>query len=218
MTPLTVACVWVRGNVDYTPEYVTRLRAMVAAFAGQPHRFVCLTDRPENLPSDLETVRIRAPHGCAGWWAKIQLFDPAHGWTGRVLSLDLDTLVVAPLIDIIGYPSSFALVPDAGTFQPRNGLRVIKRFNSSVMVWDAGTERGLYTSWTPEVADYLWGDQDWIGEQRPSADVMPLQWFPRLSQLRDGVIPTEATVVLCKKPKNAEAAQRWPWFAERWSA
>jgi len=23
-------------------------------------------------------------------------------------------------------------------------------------------------------------------------------------------------VVLCKKPKNAEALQRWPWFDKEW--
>jgi hypothetical protein len=214
MPQLTVACVWVRAQVPFTAEYVSRLRAMVGRHLMRPHRFLCLTDRPELL-SGVETICVPPPRGLKGWWSKIELFTPGL-FSGRVLYLDLDTLVVDRLEPIVDFPASFALIPDAGTFQGKDGLRVVKRFNSSVMVWDAGVNERLYTEWTPDVAKRLWGDQDWIGEQMPEARAMPLAWFPRLSECPNGPAST-AKVILAKKPKNEVAAQQYRWFAEAWA-
>jgi hypothetical protein len=212
---ITVACVLVKGHVVYQTEYVTNLRAMVARHLQRPHRFVCLTDRPQWL-SHVETIQIPTASPLKGWWAKIRLFDQSLGLSGRVLYLDLDTLVVGSLDPIVDFPAPFALVPDAGTFRAPAGLSVVKRFNSSVMVWDAGVNASLYDQWTPAVASRLWGDQDWIGEQMPYAAPMPLGWFPRLSEL-GGKPPTNgARVVLAKKPKNVIAADLYPWFNQKW--
>jgi hypothetical protein len=143
--------------------------------------------------------------------------DRSHDLGDRVLYLDLDTLIVGSLDDVADYPSRFALVPHAGTFNGRDGLAVVKRFNSSAMVWDADVPGYLYDTWHPQVMRRLFGDQDWIGEQTHEADTMPIEWFPRLSAIKGGRIPTDAKVILCKKPKNEEAAEQWPWFRERWA-
>jgi len=213
----TVCCVWVRANVPYTAEYVVRLAAMVRRWIDRPYRFVCLTDRPEALPAAVETVRIPWAGDLPGWWAKVGLFDPALGLTGRVLALDLDVVIVAALGPILDYPAAFALAPHAGTFAGRDGRSVVPRFNSSVMVWEGGTETDLYTRWSPAVARRLWGDQDWIGEQRPDAVTLPAEWFPRISTIGAGPVPPAARVVLVKTPKNAEAARRYRWVREAWA-
>lgn len=212
---LTVACVFVQGHVAFSVEYVTRLRAMVRRHVGRPFRFVCLTDQPEIMPSGVEPISIEHHPGLKGWWAKIELFNPAHGLQGRVLYLDLDTLIVAPLAPIVEFPEPFALAPTAGTFEGTAALKVVKRFNSSVMVWDVGETEDLFKQWSPAVALRLWGDQDFIGERRPDAAAMPLEWFPRLSEVSPP-LPRAAKVILAKKPKNHIAAQRWPWFRELW--
>lgn len=218
MMPLTVACVWVQGHVPYSSEYVTRLAAMARRFIRRDFRFVCLTDRPWLLPAHIDTIPIVKPPRVYGWWSKLELFNPAHAFSGRVLYLDLDTLIVGPLDDIIDFPPDLALAPHAGQFNGKDGKAVVKRFNSSVMVWTAGTCADLFTLWRPSVADRLWGDQDWIGERRADAAAMPVEWFPRLSS-PDTRPPFQqfARVVLCKKPKNVEAAARWPWFREAWA-
>lgn len=216
---LTVACVRVKANVPYPLHYVTRLQAMVARHLRRPHRFACLTDRPWELPPTIASVPIGSTAHLPGWWAKVELFNPAHALGDRVLYLDLDTLIVADLDPIVDYPSPFALVPHAGTFRGRDGLAVVPRFNSSVMVWDAGVPDHLFTDWRRAVAHRLWGDQDWIGEQHPQADTMPLEWFPRISELTNGhefVVPSATKVILVKKPKNEEAAARWPAVREAW--
>lgn len=214
---ITVVCVLVKGHVPFKVEYVTKLKAMVARHLKRPHRFVCLTDRPEWFHM-VDTIYVPSPRPLKGWWSKIHLFDALNGFTGRVLYLDLDSLVMNALDPIVDFPAPFALVPDAGHFQGKGELKVVKRFNSSVMVWNAGVNTSLFDGWTPDVAARLWGDQDWIGEQMPDASVMPLEWFPRLSDLGHDLPGPLAKVVLMKKPKNIIAAQLYPWVAQHWSA
>jgi hypothetical protein len=211
----------VRGHVPFTPEYVERLAAMVKRWIDRPYQFICLTDHPEHLTGSVTRICVPTPTE-KGWWSKMELWNPARGLTGRVLYLDLDSLIVAPLAPIIDYPATFALVPDGGTFQPTKGLQVVKRFNSSVMVFDAGTElpKRLWDRFTPDIPKRLWGDQDAVGEICPDAVAMNAEWFPRISELTTSgslVIPASAKVVLVKKPKCDVAAQRWPNFREAWA-
>lgn len=219
---LTVACVWVKANVPYSADYVVKLRAMVKRHLTVPHRFICLTDQPRKLPEDMIKMGVTIVPGLPGWWAKVFLFSPelAHYVGGsRWLYLDLDSIVVDSLNPIVDYPAPFALVPHAGTFNGRNGLAVVKRFNSSVMVWDTPSEtERLYTRFDSTVTSRLWGDQDWIGEQMPHAATMPSEWFPRISSIGIGGPDEDAIVVLAKKPKNADAAKLYDWVRDAWRA
>jgi hypothetical protein len=214
----TVCCVWVHGHVPYSAEYVYRLEAMVKKWMDhRKYRFVCLTDRPWELGA-IDTIPIANPSPLKGWWSKVRCFDSDLRLMGRVLYLDLDTLIVGPLADVLDQASTFALAPSGGTFEGKGPLKVVKRFNSSVMVWDEGVNYQLFDDWTPSVAARLWGDQDWIGEQMPQADTMPAAWFPRISELGKEPPSLDAKVVLVKTPKNEEAAKRWPWFEKAWRA
>lgn len=214
---ITVASVWVKGHVGYDVKYVTRLARMVRAKMTRPYRFVCLTDDPRRFTSDdIEPIVIPNPRPQFAWWAKLHLFDPSKFSRGRVLYLDLDTLVVGSLDDIVDYPGRFALIPDAGQFAGVGMRKVVKRFNSSVMVFDAGSQRRLWDAWMPAVSERLWGDQDLIGEVCPLASQMPAVWFPRISTLKGNGPTQDARVVLCKVPKNALAARKWPWVRDVW--
>lgn len=223
---ITVLCVWVEANVPYGPEYVINLRRMVERQLALPHRFVCLTDRPEHLDAfgypGIEWVRIPKPCGRAGWWSKLEVFNPMHQdvISGTRLYLDLDVLVVGDLARAVWWHERatlpLALCQHEGDFNGRNGLKVLKAYNSSVMVWN-GNESALYAEWTPGVARRLWGDQDWIAEQRPGLPTFPREWFPRISAIQgDSGKLGDAIAVLCKRPKNSEAAERWPWVKEAW--
>lgn len=234
---LTVACVLVAGPVKgYSVDYVVRLERMVRRYLARPFRFVCLTDGTRGaLPSFIDTIQIPSsekaiPENGRGYWAKLQVFNPAHQFTGRMLYLDLDTLVVAPLDPIVDFPALLALTADAFVVErahlntDRYGRRLVRRFNGSVMVWEAGTCAHLFTAWTPQDAQELSTDQDWIGEQAPDAQGMPYAWFPRISQLvkdpsfaaKGRPIPPEAKVILTKKPKNDGCVEQWPWFEPLW--
>jgi hypothetical protein len=220
---ITVACVWVTGNVAYGVEYVGKLRAMAARHLDREFNFVCLTDRPREAAAALDyfaglgrmvsadILVIAPPAPLAGWWAKLELFNQAH-WSSfgeRVLYLDLDVLVVGDLAPIADYASAFALVPPGGNFKPR-GFRTVRRFNSSVMSFTPGADLARLYSYAGaavregvgETAGRLaplWGDQDWIGEQMPGADTMPADWFPRLSEM--GALPASAMRLNSKFPQ-----------------
>lgn len=216
----TVACLFVRGEYPYTIEYVSRLYAMVRRWMDRPCRFVCLTDQPERMPEGIDAIQVRKLPGLA-YWTKLELFNPARQFTGRVLYLDLDTLVVAPLAPILDYPAPCALTDDP--IRPKQktvdrfGRAIVRKFNSSVMVWDGGTQTDLYTQWTPTVAARLSGDQDWIGERKPAAGAMPREWFPRISELRNEPC-VSGRVVLVKHPKNHLIGAEVSWFAPLWGA
>lgn len=215
----TVACVFVKGHVPFTSEYVRRLASMVRRWMDRPYRFVCLTDKTSSRPfgNDIDTVHIPWSGDMFGWWAKLQLFNPKTGLAGRVLYLDLDTLVVGPLASILDYPAPFALLPHGGRFEGKNGRRVVKRFNSSVMVFNGGEQAHLVERFSPEVAKDLWGDQDWIAESCPEASTLPAAWCPRFSEILNGPVPPAAKVVLMKTPKNVVAAGRYPWVRGVWA-
>lgn len=217
---LTVASVFVKGEYPYTPEYVTKLYAMVRRWIDRPFRAVCLTDQPWTI-HDVESIPIVKLAGFAPW-TKLELFNPARQFTGRVLYLDLDSLIVAPLGPLVDTTAPFVITADPpAQAKPRThdsfGRSIVRRFNSSVMAWDGGTQTDLYTDWTPDVAKRLSGDQDWIGECLPEATTWPREWFPRLSELC-GQRPTDdAKVVFCKVPKNADAVKVVPWVREAWA-
>lgn len=236
---IVVKCVWVHGHLPYPVHYITRLRAMVARYLTRPHIFMVYTDKPDealrafgkqgNIGAVGVTEVPPPTPGVFGWWSKMEMFSPAYPTSGRALYLDLDTLVVNDLSPIVDYPAPFALVPDAGTFQPKTHHKVVKRFNSSVMVWDAGHRwHYLYEELDQRARDTYWGDQDWLGlNLGDDAQPMPVEWFPRLSQCVTGMqygdtgylykpAVEQAKVILCKKPKNDVAIKQWPWFDKMW--
>lgn len=213
---MTVACVFVRGHVAFSSDYVNRLASMVKRWMDRPYRFVCLCDkRRQSISKHVEQIEIPWTGEHYGWWAKLHLFRSDLGLTGRVLYLDLDTLIVDSLAPIIDYPAPFALLPHAGKFEGLHGRTVVKRFNSSVMVFNAGEQAQLYETFSDDVPARLWGDQDRIGELAPEAATLPAGWCPRFSDVTKGA-PKDAKVILMKTPKNARAARQYRWVREAW--
>lgn len=219
---ITVVCLWLRGKGKraYGIEYVERLRSMVSRNLSLPHRFVCMTDTPRDVPAGIEAIRLKRPETMPIWWLKLRLFSAKLGWQGRLLYIDLDTLIVGSLDEIATFPAPFALLPCmAPGFTGRwdkPHLKVVHRYNSSVMVLDAGTRNALWDDWQTRDAVRFWSDQDWIGERMPNEATFPREWFERLILTDAPFWTPQAKVILCIKHKNAKAAKQLPWFAERW--
>lgn len=135
MTSLTVVCVE-NGNYQGCGErYVDTLRAMVARHLSQPYEFVVHRDNER-----------------PGWWAKTALFRSGR-FTGRILYLDLDSVITGPLDKLVEHKGIIHLT-DWGWKTPTYG--------SGVMVWDAGEHSDVDTLYTPDVPARFVGDQDWI--------------------------------------------------------
>ena len=128
---LTVVCV--KWGTKYGPEYVNRLYAGVRRHLRKRHRFVCLTDDASGLRTKDDDFEVRElPKGWQGWWNKATLFDPATGLRGRVIYIDLDTVIVGSLDPIASFSGLFATL---GTDNFRNERRK-DGLNSSVMIFN----------------------------------------------------------------------------------
>jgi hypothetical protein len=198
---LTVVCVLWMGDFaherHYSPAWVYRLRDQVAAHLPLPHRFVCLSNVGV---SGVDTIPLAT--GWPGWWAKVEMFNPALNLGERVLYLDLDVFITGDLTPIAEFPAPLALMPPShvfGTLRPRPLPGVVRRYQASCIVFEPPHGRDLYERLTPDDAiGNFRADQDWIGFVRPSCPTMPAAWFAKAKQCRDGV-PAGVRVVLAHR-------------------
>jgi len=138
---------------SYSPDHVAWLHRQVSANLTTPHRFVCLTDKPDECAGGVALW-----HDWPGWWAKMELFRPGLFVKGEiVLFLDLDTVLTKP----------FAIPPPP----PLGDLAMVTfginwwgKYGSGVMCW-----RAPFTSpyeWFVDKSDLAMdiipGDQDVI--------------------------------------------------------
>jgi uncharacterized Rossmann fold enzyme len=154
---LTVACVKVGWL--YPAAYVNTLYDMVIRNlqAGFPGRFVCFTDDATGLDPAIQVREVPKDLSDRGWWAKLWLFSKdAFPEGGRILYLDLDTVITGPLDHIAMCQSDFAMLRDPYQFEGST-------LNSGIMAWEAGMHSHIWENWNaahrPNVQG---GDQVWI--------------------------------------------------------
>jgi hypothetical protein len=148
---LTVACVEWGDYLQRGTEYVLKLRSMVERHLSMPHRFVCLTDSVVRRPG-VEGVGLT--QGRDGWWNKVELFRTGL-FSGRVIAIDLDTVIVGSLDRLVETKGTVHLIDWGWTHNA---------YGNGVMVWDAGEHEEIWTRFTPEVPRRLRGDNDWLYE------------------------------------------------------
>lgn len=155
MSELTVACV-LRSGGCYDAAWVRRLHRQVKEHLEAPHDFVCLADGDYGHLPHMSAVPLE--HDWPGWWAKMELFRPGL-FEGRVLYLDLDTLIVGDITSLVSYDGAFATLRDFG--DPRISA-------SGVMAWDGRQPPPIYEA-MPDGgpprrnarADLWWNKQVW---------------------------------------------------------
>jgi tetratricopeptide (TPR) repeat protein len=147
----SVVCV--KWGTKYGAEYVNKLARGVRANIVDPQirdalDFYCFTDDATGI----ETLEDAAGEGMDGegveaavivrplkagwrdWWNKALLFSPDVGLRGRVMYIDLDTVITGPLdLALAGYKGTFATMSTDGMLNEQRS----DGYNSSVMLWDA---------------------------------------------------------------------------------
>ena len=104
---MIIACV-LRSGGRFTTEWVEALQEGIERY--HPGRkLLCLTDIPQ--PSR-EVIDTRFTTDLPGWWSKISLFEPGLFTGDRVLYLDLDTVVVGDLGDLLAWDGRVAVLSD----------------------------------------------------------------------------------------------------------
>ena len=101
-SPLSVVCV--KWGALYGADYVNKLYMGVRRHlpADLAPRFICFTDDPTDLLPEVE-ARPLPTREWTGWWYKAYLFSTAAGLQGRILYLDLDTVLTGSLAPLATY-------------------------------------------------------------------------------------------------------------------
>lgn len=229
---INILCV--RFGNKYGPQYVERLRNMVARHITVPYEFICLTDDP--TPIDGVRLIVQPHSGYArGWWHKVHMFDPALPINGRILYFDLDVIICNNINKLAQSQSEkdfFGIRDFNRKFHPHwNAL------NSSVMSWQHGLHTDVWTVFktNPATAQKLHGDQDWIWKVAksritfwPDEYIMSYKWELRdrneidrsngqikFKTVRNPSIPKNCSVVVFHgdpKPENI----RDPFVVDNW--
>jgi len=162
---INVACVWIPPKYDI--DYVYKLKSSVDRNLSKEYKFHVLTTHPQLITdSNINVIPIPEDdkiesHPRGKWWYKAYLFSKLN-WQGRVLYLDLDTVIINQLDKLFEYATDkFVICQDFN----RHGNPNYTVCNSSVMCFNANGHTEFFNEWENDKDNIVRkhkGDQDWI--------------------------------------------------------
>ena len=226
--------VCLKWGSKYSSQYVNVLYNMCKRHSTLPFNFVCLTDNPADLNSNI-IVKTLPNLPIHGWWYKPYVFSKDLNLKGEVLFLDLD-IIVHNNIDKLWsiYPNSFVIIRDF-TRHMNPGW---KKFNSSVFrfnvknynwVWeDFEKNFQKIISKTHGDQDYLynildkhgmfWPD-DWIQsykwEMRDKSDVSLIKGKRNFTSIKTPNLNPNCCIAVFHGEPNPHDVKD-PWVIENW--
>ena len=214
---ITVATVC--AGTKYSSDYVERLYQAVTRHLTVPHRFVCLTDQPENF--SCETLPI--PMNLPGWWGKLALFSDVI--QGRILFFDLDTVITGNIDDFANYQGDLAIIKpfyrDSGY---ASGVLNIGP-SAHRHVWEQFSQNPQkavnYCAEHADPAPWNCGDQRWLELTVPQADywqaLLPGQLVSYKVHCHPiNALPQDSRIVCFHgKPDPHEVMD--PWIVNNWT-
>lgn len=216
---LTVVCVYWKGKFRgrenvYSEEWVYKLENMVSKNLNIPYKFVCLT----NVDLDTNCIKLSRPNDLVGWWSKMELFR-RDLFTGRVLYLDLDLVILDSLIPFVEYKTDFGIIKAFGN-KGKEKKGVVHGYNSSVMVWDAVYGYNYFDSfinnWEFNIKTFR-GDQDFIAwKSNNKLKTFPSSWVTKLRYLDNFDDIPNNKIILCMPGKNKNAVMKFKWMKKIW--
>ena len=136
-----------------------------------------------------------------GWWNKLLLFPPSV----RTVFLDLDTVIVGNSDFLFAYEGPFCILED---------FYYAGAYGSAVMSIAPGFGEQIRTSFLADSARIMhqcWGDQDWIRQQVPKADLWQQLYPGKIVSYKvhcQEEMPTDAALVCFHgEPKQTDLPQ-----------
>ena len=172
MQDKTIVCL--KYGTKYSSDYVNKLYQMVLRHCNYDYKFVCLTDNPTGLNSNIHTILLNTYDDIQGWWYKTFLFDPSYGLEGSILFIDLDVVIFSNIDKFFNYEPDNFCISRGFRKDNRNGM------NSSCFRFNAGTHKFLYDDFMNDrtnIMKRLQGDQDWIQEKMTDFFFWPDKWL-----------------------------------------
>jgi hypothetical protein len=165
---------WLWGT-KYGPPDVYRLARRLRECLTTPHEFVAFSDKEfdgQNLVDVRpiwEADRHLIDRSC---FVRLRMFDPVwqrdNGFTERIVSLDLDNVIVSNLDPLFVSRESFMILRKVNAVNPNP-------FNASVMALEPGAHSNIWQDFSTERARYVPfhefpDDQGWIHSKLPNAN------------------------------------------------
>lgn len=226
MDDLTITT-WFWGN-KYTGRDVQKLLNGFNRHLEQPFRFVVITQNPlpvvldqvEQIPiADPELIQVK---GC---FVRLRMFDPKwqrrHGFNGRIVCIDLDTVITGSLDPVFDRAESFAILQGANSLNPC-------KFCGALMMLRAGAHREVWDSFTLDAAkavpfhDFP-DDQGWLWHMLPNAagwqagkDGVYAYCKPGWTGGYNAPLPTDARLVTFNGWRSPERFHFVPWIHQHW--
>lgn len=183
--PMKLAVICVKWGNKFSADYVNKLYNMVSRNLTIPHRFVCLTDNPDDLAAGIETKKLQLNFEYC--WTKLELFkDGNFAEEELCLYLDLDIVITGNIDDLVTFKTDEQFIGLYDWYSTRNPF-----FNSSVMRFYGNSATKIINAlikkledgqvrWDREYDKYL-GSLDkvvlWEGNTRYGSDQ---EWISRL--------------------------------------
>lgn len=167
-----LAWLWTQpeGRATFTAEHVNIWADSFRRHCSLNHELACVTDMPEGIdpsiriidpPREFEDVKLPRWGGhrpqCL---RRLSMFRPdaADIFGERILCMDLDSVIAAPIDPLIDRADDFIMFRGTAPNRP---------FNGSMMLLTAGARAKVHTDFTPEGAieagqKFVGSDQAWI--------------------------------------------------------
>lgn len=234
MTPVTVV-LWKWGK-KYTKSHVARMQSMLSRHLTLPHRIVCITDKPKDLPAGVTPAKMPPllPWDNKGL-RRMWLYSAEAGVLGdRLFQLDLDVILTDCIDPIVDRPEPFVIWKSDSNWKDKWA------YNATVMLITPGAQEPLWQrymadprgafkaadadGWGPKVnsdqalACYLLKDQD-VPVWTQDDGIYAYRVFAGKHGERGQTLPEGARIVSFHGPRDPsipELQEKSPWIREHW--
>lgn len=220
----------------FTAEHVNTMRAMVRRHYSKPHRFICVTDDPKGLASDIEYIPLWNDHADIpnpSWpagpscYRRLKVFSD---WFAKIagerfVCIDLDVVVTGDLDPLFDRTEDFLIWQTGNPSIP---------FCASMFMMTGGVHRRVWEDFDPLVSPRLaltsgmkGSDQAWIayclGKKIPGWGIQDgvYSYRDHLVKRFAGTLPPHARMVMFHgrpDPWEVNAMNASPWIRKHYLA
>lgn len=218
----------------FTGEHVNILRDMVSRNTTIPHEFICITDDPRGIDSEIRIIKLwdnPAPgyghHNRPNCFYRLKMFDPEIKEIigPRFIWLDLDAVILGNIDHILSDQSDLKIWAVDGAQMPCNGSMVLHRAGTRPHIWKNFDAKKIDPVFgLKRVNGFQGSDQAWIASQIGAGD----KFFGK----KDGIysyrvhlnkgrslLPNDAKIVFFHgrhDPWDESVRQRLPWVSKNY--
>lgn len=179
---MSVEVVCLKWGTKYGSEYVNKLYSGISRNTNIPFKFHCFTEDSDGLNSSVIVHSLPFADKLNGWWNKLYLFSNHFPIRGKIVFIDLDTVITGNIDDIL-LADGFIVLRDFYASLAR-GVST-SDIGSGLMTWDTSQGQPHPEIWEEFIEDapsvvrslHPHGDQRWIqkfvNDKKYWQDILP---------------------------------------------